>query len=114
MNIIITILVTAIVVGTWVQLYNAKVIRPVDEEQNENLLKVWTDFITANIDSSFTIDHCHTCAELIKLFISRFKSEQHISIINENLESMWNRLDLKYQSIKYQELSETTSDHLIQ
>lgn len=113
--IIITAIITTVIVLGWSQLYYARVIKPVDEEQKENefmpLFQLWKDFITANINSCFTRMHCEQCFELVRLFELKFSRDLSKEIVGNEVNNMCNRLNTKYKIIN--ELSETTYNDLI-
>lgn len=100
----------------YVQDARYKVIRDVDLERNDPAhATAWRDFIISNINSCITTDQCFQVYELIKLFKERFKNEMPRDFFNEWVESLINRVDTKYKSLKSEEeqMSELTIDRLV-
>lgn len=113
MNQMLTIAITTIIVFC-VQEYRHRVIKPIRYEQKPALMESWQDFITANINSCFTQEHCFQCHELINLFIIKFAQDIPSPLFKRDIENILNRLDTKYKAIKHQDnLSDITVDTLI-
>lgn len=116
MNTYLTISITATVVFFLTMTYHSKVIVPVNQEQRQKpgSMDQWVDFITANIGSSFTAEHCAQCGSMIGLFIVKFNKELPIPSVQKEAVKMWNILETRASIIKARdEWSGVTYDDLI-
>ena len=114
MSYLFTIAVTALAT-TYILLFIQKYSKPNYPENRSIDVTAWRDFIISNINSCITTDQCFQVYELIKLFRERFKNEMPRDFFNEWVESLINRVDTKYKSLKSEEeqMSELTIDRLV-